>query len=281
VTTTRWAHHTGLALTSLAVLWLTAGSAEAITFHTTLNPIRMSAQPGQVLTSLHHLSLDQSQPRAQFRAHVEDWWRSADGRESFYVAAGTLPRSCGSWVAVNPGEASLSGGEQLSIRVTVSVPAGTASGGYWCALTIDEVPDPLAVTPDSVAVQFLASVSTAIYVNVGQIDRAIRIVDVGVSGSDVVLDVENAGNTPLSVEGRVEFLRDASETPVASVRLERAVLLTDPIAAGHYVTPLPAAEILPAGRYRLRVVLDIGVDHLIGAQKDVLIQRDDGSQLAQ
>ena len=158
-------------------------AARAITFQTTLSPIRLSAQPGQVLTSQYQLLLDPSQPRAQFRVHVEDWWRSADGRESFYVAPGSLPRSCGSWVSVNPGEAGISGGEQLNVRVTVNVSSEVRAGGYWCALTVDEVPDPLTVNPENVSVRFLASVSTAIYVNVGEVERSVRFTGLAVEGS--------------------------------------------------------------------------------------------------
>lgn len=259
----------------LGLVLCASSASHAITFQTTLKPIRLSAQPGQVLTSQHHLSLDPSQPRAQFSVHVEDWWRSADGRESFYVSPGSLPRSCGSWVSVNPGEASISGGEQLSVRVTVEVPPEVRPGGYWCALTIDEVPDPLAVTPENVSVRFLASVSTAIYVSVGEIERSVRITGLAVEDGEVVLDVRNEGNAPLSVEGRIEFLRAGESSPVASVTMERQVLLTDPIPVGHYTTPLPDRETLPSGPYVVRAVIDIGLDDLIGAQRELLILRGD------
>jgi hypothetical protein len=246
--------------------------AAAITFQTTLSPIRLYGQPGQTLTNQYQLTLDKGQPTTQFRVTIEDWWRSLDGRQSFYVTAGSLPRSCGSWVTVNPAESRVAGGEKLSVRVSVSVPPTAQPGGYWCALTIEEVGDPLAM-PTDVGVKFLASVSTSIYVYLDPVQRDVRIEGIEQAGSEVVVSVRNQGNTPVPVEGRFEFLRPGETDVVATAPLDRNVLLMDPMPAGRFGAALPAPEILPAGRYVVRVVLDIGLDHFIGAQRDLVVAR--------
>ena len=51
-------------------------------------------------------------------------------------------------------------GAVANVRLTISVPDAVKPGGYWCALSVDEVPDPLATTPDGVGVDS-ASVSPA------------------------------------------------------------------------------------------------------------------------
>ena len=89
------------------------------------------------------MGLDEADPRTHFKVDVQDWWRSEDGRQSFYAPAGSISRSCGHWVSANPMEATVAGGEALNIRLTVSVPQDVQPGGYWCALSVDEMPDPL------------------------------------------------------------------------------------------------------------------------------------------
>lgn len=248
-------------------------SAPAVTFQTTLSPIRLYAKPGDTLTNQYHLTLGEGEPPTEFKVGIEDWWRSENGAQSFYVPAGLLPRSCGSWVSVNPVESRVRGGEKLSVRVTVNVPPTAQPGGYWCALTVEEVPDPLAVTPDGVGVRFLASVSTGIYVFINPVERDVHIDSIELTATDVVLSLTNRGNTPVPVEGRVEFLEPNESTPIATVVIERQMLLLDPIRIGRYGTPLPGADLVPTGRYLVRAILDIGLAHFIGAERELLLNR--------
>jgi hypothetical protein len=151
----------GAAFAGAAALLL-CPAAEAVTFNASFSPIRISARAGQVLTATYGLGLDDADPRTHFKVEVQDWWRSEDGRQSFYAAAGSISRSCGPWVTANPMEAALAGGESLQIRLTIAVPVDVRPGGYWCALSIDEMPDPLAAAPGGVGVRFLASVSSGV-----------------------------------------------------------------------------------------------------------------------
>ena len=255
-----------------ALALLVPEPAAAITFQTTLSPIRLYGRPGQTLTNDYQLTLEKGQPTTQFKVNVEDWWRSADGKQSFYVPAGSLPRSCGSWVTVNPAESRVAGGDKLSVRVSVSVPPMAEAGGYWCALTIEEVADPFAL-PTDVGVKFLASVSTSIYVYLDPVQRSVRIDGIELTGSDVAVKVHNDGNTPVPVEGRFEFVKPGSTEIVATVPLDRQVLLMDPMPSGRYAVALPPADSLPAARYQVRVILDIGLEHFIGAQRDLVVER--------
>jgi hypothetical protein len=264
----------GAALAVVAATAFLANPAEAVTFTASFAPIKMSAHPGQVLTTTYRLGLDPADPRTHFKVEVQDWWRSEDGRQSFYAAAGAISKSCGHWVSVNPMEATVGGGEALQIRLTVSVPASVQPGGYWCALSVDEMPDPLAIEPEGVGVRFLASVSTGVYVYIDPIERGADILDIQVSGTEATARVENTGNTPLAVEGRFEFIREGETRPVAVVALSRNMLLTEPVRTGAFSAPLPDAAVLPAGRYLVRLILDIGLDHYIGLQRPVDVSRD-------
>ena len=87
----------------------------------------------------------------------------------------------------------------------------------------------------------------------------------------------NTGNTPLTVEGRIEFIPSGASTPAASVDLPRNILLTEPIATGTYAAELPNRAQLPSGRYLVRLVLDIGLDHYIGIQREMNLVRADAA----
>ena len=243
-----------------------------LSFTATLDSIKISGRPGQVVTRQFRLTLDPNQPRTQFKAHVDDWWRSEDGKQSFYAEGGTLRRSCARWVSLNPRESAVSAGDTLVVRLSISIPREIRPGGYWCALTVDEVPDPLADAP-GVGVRFAASVSTGIFVNLDPIERAATITALQVSPNEALVRVRNDGNTPLAVDGHLDFLAPGSKTPAATAALPRGTILTEPILEGTLSTPLPAPDVLPSGHYLVRAILDFGADHFIGAEREIDIVR--------
>jgi hypothetical protein len=256
-----------------AVLVLTAQAAtRAVTFTATLGSIKIAAQPGQVLTREFRLTLDADQPKTRFTSHMQDWWRNEDGTQSFYRDPGTLAHSCGRWVTLNPVEVEVQPGGTLTTRLTASVSPAAKPGGYWCVLTVDELPDPLAVH-EGVGVRFLASVSIGVFVNVGDIERAAEIIGVDVVGDAAVVKVRNDGNAPLAIEGRFEFVKPGESEPTAVINLARNTLLTEPILTGLFSARLPEPSALPSGRYLVRAIVDYGVDHYIGAQREMNIER--------
>jgi hypothetical protein len=257
------------------LVWPAAANAQApggLTFLATIEPIRVDAQPQQVVTRQFRLTLPADQRAARFKVRVEDWWRSEDGQRAMYGPPGTLRRSCARWVSLNPVEAAVKPGETLVVRISITVPSEIASAGYWCALTVDEIPDPLAVRSGT-NVRFAASVSTGIFVNIGRIERAAQILSVDVGPDTARIRVRNDGNGPLSVDGRLEFFAAGSDSPMASVAVPRTTVLTEPFVEGTLTAQLPPASELPSGRYRVRAILDYGAAHYIGAEKSVDVFR--------
>ena len=248
--------------------------AEAARFVASLTSIKTTAHAGQVQTHQYLLTLDKNEKKpARFKFHVEDWWRSEDGRQSYYAAPGSLRRSCGGWVSVNPVEAVAQPGATLSARVTVTVPREVGPGGYWCVLTVDELPDPLEA-PTGVGAQFVGSVSTGIFVYIDPVDRAVEFTGVHVGTSEALVKLENRGNAPVGVEGRFEFVRPGETEPVATLSFPRGTLLPEPIATAIFGATLPSADVLPSGQYIVRVVVDIGLDHEIGVEHQIDLIRD-------
>lgn len=249
----------------------TAQSRPGLAFQATLESIKINAQPGQVVTRQFRLTLDQNQRPTRFRARVEDWWRSEDGQQSFYRPAGTLRRSCAPWVSINPVESTVDPGATLTIRLSVTVPTEVQPGGFWCALTVDEVPDPLETPTDGVGVRFNASVSTGVFVYLDPVERAATIEDLQLGADAVRVRVRNGGNAPLGIEGRLEFFAAGATMPAATVNLARTTVLPEPSPYADLAAPLPADGVLPPGAYRVRAILDFGADHYIGAERVLTI----------
>jgi hypothetical protein len=140
-------------------------------------------------------------------------------------------------------------------------------------LTVDELLDPLAVQ-EGVGARFLASVSVGVFVYVGELNRAAEILSVEVNGEAAVVKLRNDGNTPLAIEGRFEFVKPGATAPTAVINLARNTLLTEPILTGLFSAALPDASVLPSGRYMVRAIVDYGVDHYIGSQRELDITRE-------
>jgi hypothetical protein len=257
----------------LTLALLGPAPAPAIQFSSSFESIKFTARPGEIVNREFQLRLAPEGKPVHFKARAEDWWASEDGTSSFYRPAGTLPRSCGKWVSLNPVETSVAPGGTLKVRVTTTIPRDVKAGGYWCVLTVDEVPDPLAA-PAGVDVRFLSSVSVGIFVNIEPVKRAAEIRDVELAAGRARFKVCNLGNAPLGAEGRIEFLRRGASVPTATAVIRRATVLTDPISCRVLTADLPAPTSLPAGRYLVLVLVDIGVDHFLGVQREMEISRD-------
>ena len=261
-----------LAVTLAMAVPADAQAPGGLSFQATLDSIKIDARPGQVVTRQFRLTLDDNQKETRFKARIEDWWRSEDGAQSFYAEPGRLRHSCGRWVSLNPVESSVKPGETLVVRISIAIPSEMASGGYWCALTVDEVPDP-GLQDSGVGVRFVASVSTGIFVNVGEIQRAARILDLQVFDDHAQLKLRNEGNAPVGVDGRLEFYAPGTSAPAVTVVVPRGTLLTEPSVDGTLIARLPPPAELPSGRYRVRAVLDYGAPHYIGAEREIELVR--------
>jgi hypothetical protein len=248
-----------------------APSALALSFTGNLESIKATVAPGQVLERRLQLTLGDEEG-ARFKVHMEDWWQSEDGRESFYRSPGTLERSCAPWIAVDPVESAAAAGSTLTVRLSARVPREVAPGGYWCVLTLDQVRDPLKA-PEGVGIQFLSSISVGVFLEVAPVSRQATIVDVVLDGSRAVVTLRNDGDVPVGAEGWVELVPAEAREPLVKIVLPRVTVLTGPVRQRQLSAPLPSAAELPSGRYLVRAVLDVGLDHYIGVERRMEILR--------
>ena len=266
-------------LATMLVLVLLAGltPAYAIGFHFSPLNISIQARPGQIANRTFNLTLAKDAPSTHFKAHVQDWWRSADNRQTFYAAPGSIRRSCGLWCSINPVEATVKPGETLTIRLSIRVPDDIKPGGYWAALTVDEVPDPLAPEPSGIAMVFRGSVSIGIFIEIPPAVRSAKLAGIQISEDKLLVKLCNDGDIPLRVNGAFEFYRLEEDKLVATVKIGGEPLLPDPINTCEFSVALPSAKELPSGKYKVRAIMDVGLDYLLGAEKQLEIIRANGS----
>jgi hypothetical protein len=126
-----------------------------------------------------------------------------------------------------------------------------------------------------IGMMFRGSVSMGIFVEVGTATRSGKITGLTVSKDRVGVTIQNDGDMPLRVSATYEFYRPGEDKPVASVVIGGECLLPEPINKCEFSRPLPSIKALPSGKYRVRVLVDLGLDHLIGAEKEMEISRSD------
>jgi len=253
-------------------LALVHARASALKFTASFESIKVQARPGDLVTRSWQMHLKDDQG-ARFHAKVEDWWQSEDGQHSFYGEPGALKHSCSSWITLSPVESAVPAGGTLVVQVTAAVPLEIAPGGYWCVLTVDQLQDPLA-PPQGVQINFLTSISTGIFIYIDPVVRQLEITGIDISARQAKVMVRNVGNAPVALEGRIEILKQEGSPPVASAAFRHTVVLTEPIVTRSMSTILPDLTALPAGHYLVRVILDLGLDHDLGAQRELVIPND-------
>ena len=258
---------------AVAAMSAPAPPAQALKFNFATEPIKINAKPGDMINRTFRLTLANDEKATRFKAHMEDWWRSEDGKQSFYREPGTLSRSCAPWVKLNPVESVVGPGQTLNVRLSITVPKDAKPGGYWAALTVDEVPDPLS-TPGGVGIRFVGSLSVGLFINLSPLEKQARILDVQLHPDRAEIKLRNEGNCPLPVEGRYEFYEPGAKDAKAVVPIPRSTVLPEPIDTATVTVPLPDRTALPSGRYQVRVILDIGLEPFIGAQKVMDVHRE-------
>ena len=266
-------HTRFICMVMLVTLCVGISPSWALKFQASFDPIIVALKPGSVLNRNFTLTLAADEQQTQFKLHLEDWWRSEDGKQSFYRAPGTVPNSCGRWIAVDPVEQLVNPGQTLTARLSITVPLEAIPGGYWCALTVDEVPNPEAIKPEGVGIYLNSSISIPVFVFVSPIDRAATFLDVQVKSDLVAVKLRNTGNCPLLVSGRFEFLHPGSSAPAAVVPISLSALFLSPVDTRIFSETLPTPDKLPSGHYLVRVIMDIGLDQYIGVQKEIDVKR--------
>ena len=106
-----------------------------------LTPMRMDVEikPGTEKTVSFEVKAGPSATAEQGRLEVipTDWGIQEDGSITFAKPA-SEKRSASPWIAFSPAALTIQSGRSQLVRITVTVPEGTAPGTYWSGLFVQE-----------------------------------------------------------------------------------------------------------------------------------------------
>jgi hypothetical protein len=239
-----------LAAASSAQGWLVSPSRQELNLH-----------PGDSRTFAVRVERESGKGPAEavrFTATPSDWDISRSGDVEL-GNAGSLPHSANAWMTYTPATFPLNADGYNHVRVTISVPRGTAPGVYRAGLFFEEhsaVPEAASGTRRMVLRYRL---STLIYVVVGGTHKAIEVEDVAVSGSreeglalTAVLD--NTGTMHLRPEHWMEITDGEGKVLFKSERLPTMVLL--PQHQLDVRLSVPRDKLPAASGYNVRYIVD-------------------------
>src|SRR5690606_30302224 len=118
-----------------------------------------------------------------------------------------------------------------------------------------------------------ASFSTGVYVYIAPLERDAVLTDVRIDGDHVQVAVRGKGNTPMPVSGTVELRHPGQDAVVATIKLDKGVLLPEPVGATVVHGKLPDDATVPTGHYVARAIIDVGMPHYLGAEKALQVTR--------
>ncbi|MGK2961124.1 MAG: hypothetical protein ACSLFK_03135 [Gemmatimonadaceae bacterium] len=195
------------------------------------------------------------------RVHLTDYSFTAEGKSQF-DAAGSSPRSNGSWVALSAATATISPGQSLPITYRVSVP-DTANGSYWSMAMVEVQSARPADLPRSrgVKIQTVIRHGIQIVTHAGtRASAAVQLSNVevtrGPAGAEIRFDALNVGARARRLSLSVDLYR-ADGAFVG--RFEKARGLVYP---GSSIRQSFALDNITKGEYLAFIVADAGDDDL-------------------
>lgn len=243
-----------------------------------VSPLRVELQAGagSVTTQAVTLTNADSEP-VRIRATRTDWDLARDGAPQYEGATPGGPFSATGWVRVVPPEIVIEPGKTATVRFSLSVPGGTAPGGYRTGILFEFSPasgDPIARARE---VAFRSRVATLIYVNIGDPPLDAELTDLAVRTAGphthVIATLKNTSRRSVRTKGTMTIYDEAGKAvrgvPVPDVPLlpesEREIAI--PAIDGEQYRSLPP------GAYRVEVRIDIGLPALIVGETTLKVPR--------
>jgi P pilus assembly chaperone PapD len=245
------------------------------------SPLRVEVQavPGGTNTQSVTLTNVGGQP-VRVRASLADWYLSREGTPQFEEPGPARPFTASGWVRFAPPEFIIRGGQQGTVRFTVTVPQGAEAAGYRTGLLFDFSPD----EPDGVVrakqVTVRSRIATLIYVHVAQAGPAghppasVELTDLQVrtkEQTEVVATLKNVSRRSVRTKGTL-VLYDKSGAVVLQVPVPDVPVLPESerdVAVSTGESPKP----LPPGDYRVELKIDVGQPAVIVGETTLKVER--------
>jgi hypothetical protein len=227
-----------------------------------LSPLRVEAdaRPAGVVSGPLTLS-NESSARVRFRAELLDFYIDDSATPQFSRAfARENEYSCRNWLSLNPMEAEIEPGNNVTVRFTLSLPPNTASRGYHCAAGFTTMPTAEQAAA-GMGLRTAVRMVTAFYLNTGNpaIEAGLTGLRVEQTGDpknpvwQAVVILKNWGLRYFRPEGEIELFDPAGKV-VESVKVPSMPVLPN----REQRLPVPLKTALQQGEYRLRARVSLG-----------------------
>ena len=237
-----------------------------------VSPIRAEHQieAGASETNVIQVHNAGSQP-TRVKVWLQDWGMNRQGEVSF-SRPGSTPGSLSSWLEINPTDFRVEAGQSKEIRYTMSIPAGTRTGGYRGAIMVEGMPAQAgAPTPKKMAVH--GRFGVMIYETVGKPDIKAKFTEFQVTPEKgalkFILTLANSGTAHFRPKKSKITVKDSQGKEVAKIDIPDA-----PVLPGATRDVLITPELkLPPGQYLAEAVVDTGQRDLLARQLSFTIGR--------
>jgi len=228
------------------------------------------AQPGEVYKGTIQIQ-NTAEKGKDVRVYIRDYWYSFDGT-SKHDLAGTLERSNGKWITINPELLTLEAGEIIAIDYEVRIPdTDSMKGTYWSVIMVEGITPPDTTNYSSgvtinTAVRYAIQIVTNIG-NTGTKDLDFLGLELDTTYSEKLLNViiQNTGEHVLKPELSIELF-DESGNSSGVIKAERRK--TYP---GTSITITLNLKGIKPGNYTGVLVADCDEDHIFGTNMTIEI----------
>jgi len=237
-----------------------------------VSPIRVERQlpPGEAETDIIHVRNEGRQP-LRLRAYLEDWRMDSQGNIT-HTRPGENPRSCYSWIQINPRDFRVEPGQSREVRYTLTVPQGASPGTYWSAIIFEALP-PQGKHPIKEGIGVYGRVAVVVYETVGQPDIQAQLQNFQVSqerpGLVFKLTLANPGTGFVRLRKSWILVKDARGQEVRRVEIPDIPIMPGGSRELEFKENLPLAP----GEYQAEAVVDVGRRELLGKRQAFTVGR--------
>ncbi len=205
-----------------------------------------------------------SEEERRMKLYLEDWYYipGGDGAKEF-LPAGTLSRSCASWISFSPAEFTIPPFGKQRVSYSIKAPQDAESGGYYSALFFETIIGDMSrneISEGQSGLNLAVRVASLFYVEVsGNIRRTAEFENLALKrdnpNSPLLIELEllNTGNVDITAGGTFHIMDDQG---VIYARGEFNKVYTFPKDKAKLVAKWK--EDIKPGSYYLVLTLDLG-----------------------
>lgn len=223
---------------------------------------------GQVISSSFFIGNNEEEPLI-IEIETLDWRRDEFGNLVF-EEPNTHPRSIASWIEFDPKQFVLGPDSSQEINFTVTVPQ-EATGSYWGGFLADVKTETAAQQEEEgvgvqIGTKFLIKIFIETQAGSNRDGDLIKVQRLGLNPLTIAISFRNTGNIRLQdVLGRVE-IRDLQGNTIRSMTIDEFSVLPSDTRTIEVIDGAARGDTLAPGRYLVLVILDFGVESLLGGQ---------------